>query len=84
MKYYPIYLNLKNRRVLIVGAGTVAYQKIPALLDSQARIRVVAPKALAEIKDLAQTHQVQWFQRQPMIPSSRSVSRKRLGPGESG
>jgi len=73
MKYYPIYLSLKNRRVLIVGAGAVAWQKIPALLESEAQLRIVAPEALAEIQDLAQTHKVEWVRRPYQSPDMESV-----------
>lgn len=63
MNCYPIYLNLKNRAVLLVGAGSVALQKIPALLDCQANLRVVAPEALPEIEALARKRQITWHPR---------------------
>src|SRR5438034_225441 len=63
MKHYPIYLNLKEQPVLVVGAGEVAWQKLPALLESEARIRVVAPEALAAIQELAQANRLQWISR---------------------
>jgi precorrin-2 dehydrogenase/sirohydrochlorin ferrochelatase len=59
MKYYPVYLNLKDRPVLIVGAGAVAWQKIPALLESEARVRVVAPEAHPEIEALARARKLE-------------------------
>lgn len=42
MSHYPIYIDLKNRAVLLVGAGVVAERKAQSLLKSGARIRVVA------------------------------------------
>jgi precorrin-2 dehydrogenase/sirohydrochlorin ferrochelatase len=63
MKYYPIYLSLKDRQVLLIGAGQVALQKLPALLECQARVRVVAPQALPEIRQLAQDGKMTWIQR---------------------
>lgn len=63
MRYYPVYLNIQGRKVLLVGAGAVALQKIPALLEGEAKICIVAPEATEEIRELAHAHQVDWLQR---------------------
>ncbi len=52
MKYYPIFLDLKDRPVLVVGAGKVALRKTRALLEAGARVTVVAPEWEAEFEDL--------------------------------
>ncbi|HAL44362.1 MAG: hypothetical protein A2Y12_15735 [Planctomycetes bacterium GWF2_42_9] len=39
---YPIFLNLKSKRAVVVGAGSVGTRKILSLLDCEARIVVVA------------------------------------------
>jgi precorrin-2 dehydrogenase/sirohydrochlorin ferrochelatase len=39
---YPIFLNLKSKRAVVVGAGSVAARKVLSLLDAQARVVVVA------------------------------------------
>ena len=43
MKYYPIFLDLRGRRVLVVGAGKIALRKTRGLVDAGARVTVVAP-----------------------------------------
>jgi precorrin-2 dehydrogenase / sirohydrochlorin ferrochelatase len=63
MKYYPIYLNMKDRSVLIVGGGHIAWQKIPALLESEARVHVVSPDALPEIEAQAGANKLKWTRR---------------------
>ncbi len=63
MKYYPVFLNLKDKPVLVVGAGHVAGQKVAALLESQARVTVVAPKALWAIELLAKEKKLTWRKR---------------------
>ena len=40
---FPLFLDLRERRVLVVGGGSVATRKIQALLDAAASIAVVAP-----------------------------------------
>jgi precorrin-2 dehydrogenase / sirohydrochlorin ferrochelatase len=63
MKYYPVYLRMDGRRVLLIGAGDVAWQKIPALLESGAKVHVVSPEALPSIDALAHDHKLEWSQR---------------------
>jgi siroheme synthase-like protein len=49
MAVFPVFLKLEGRRVLVVGAGSVAAGKLRALLDAGARITVVAPDVVDEI-----------------------------------
>ncbi|MGB7265672.1 MAG: siroheme synthase CysG [Terracidiphilus sp.] len=53
MSLLPIFLNLDGRRGLLVGAGTVALEKIGSLLKTGIRLRVIAPRARAEVRELA-------------------------------
>lgn len=60
---YPIGLRLAGRRVLVVGGGTVATRRVPALLDAGAEVLLVAPEATAALQDLARTGRIRWEQR---------------------
>ena len=61
--YYPVYLNLRGRRCVIVGGGTVAEGKISRLLDSGAEIRVVSPDVTSGIRQFVADGAVLWEQR---------------------
>jgi len=74
VKYYPIYLNIKDRPVLVVGAGEVAWQKIPALLESKARVRVVSPQAVPEIEEAARANKLEWLRRPYASADLKDVS----------
>jgi uroporphyrin-III C-methyltransferase/precorrin-2 dehydrogenase/sirohydrochlorin ferrochelatase len=50
----PIFLKLEGRPGLLVGAGSVALEKIGSLLKTGVRLRVVAPQVHPEIRQLAQ------------------------------
>src|SRR5580698_4700936 len=52
LRYYPIFLDLKDRPVLVVGAGKVALRKTRALLEAGARVTVVAPECEPEFESL--------------------------------
>jgi len=47
VELYPVFLHLRGRPALLVGGGTVAAAKLPALLAAGARVTVVAPRILA-------------------------------------
>ncbi len=53
MTLYPIFLDLTDRPVLVVGGGRVAARKVQALRDSGASITVVAPQFCDEFESLA-------------------------------
>jgi siroheme synthase-like protein len=44
MRYYPIYLDLKGREVLVVGGGAIAEGKALQLVEAGARVTVVSPE----------------------------------------
>ncbi len=52
LRHYPIFLNLRDRPVLVVGAGKIALRKARGLVEAGARITVVAPDAEPDFKEL--------------------------------
>ncbi|MEN6308373.1 MAG: bifunctional precorrin-2 dehydrogenase/sirohydrochlorin ferrochelatase, partial [Anaerohalosphaeraceae bacterium] len=42
MAKYPIYLELSNRRAVVIGGGSVALRKTQSLVEAGARVTVVA------------------------------------------
>ncbi len=63
MSLLPIFLKLDGRQCLLVGAGTVALDKISSLLKTGLKLRVVAPEARAEVRALAAEGKIEWIQR---------------------
>lgn len=49
MRYFPMFLDLAGREVLIAGGGEQAAQKLRLLARTEARITVMAPEVLPEI-----------------------------------
>lgn len=59
----PMGLRLRNRKVLVVGGGTVAARRIPRLLAADADVHLVAPTVTTTLSDLADRGDIRWMQR---------------------
>lgn len=49
-KLYPIFLKLKDKKVLIIGGGMIALQKLIGLVNTEAKITVIAPSIIDEVR----------------------------------
>ncbi|MGA8180236.1 MAG: bifunctional precorrin-2 dehydrogenase/sirohydrochlorin ferrochelatase [Desulfobacterales bacterium] len=50
MRYYPIYLDIKDRNCLVVGGGSVGARKVEMLLACGAKVTVVSIDAAETLK----------------------------------
>src|SRR5262245_64039573 len=57
--FYPIYLNLTNKRVVVIGGGEVAERKVESLLQTGAEVSVISPDVTARLSELAENKAVQ-------------------------
>jgi precorrin-2 dehydrogenase / sirohydrochlorin ferrochelatase len=55
---FPMFVKLRGRQVLVVGAGVIGESKIDGLLDTGANVRVVALNATPRVKDWARIGQI--------------------------
>lgn len=44
MRYYPVCLDLKNKRCVVIGGGTVAIRKAKRLVECGAEVLIVSPE----------------------------------------
>lgn len=50
MQQYPININIRGKKVLVVGGGNVAFRKIKRLIKSGSRIKLVSPELNDRLK----------------------------------
>ena len=60
MGLLPVFLKLRGRRCLVVGAGTVATAKVRSLLAGCADVRVVGPRATQTLQQWAREGKLVW------------------------
>jgi precorrin-2 dehydrogenase/sirohydrochlorin ferrochelatase len=53
--YYPVFLNIRGKKCVVVGGGEVALRKVKALLDAGADVKVISPVLCLELTNLAET-----------------------------
>lgn len=63
MKYYPVFLLLRERPCLIIGGGEVAERKTLSLLEAGADVTVVSPTLSPKLAELARTQKVRHLPR---------------------
>jgi precorrin-2 dehydrogenase/sirohydrochlorin ferrochelatase len=63
MRYYPIYLDIKDRDCLVVGGGHVGTRKVETLLECGARVTVVSIDAAEKMKKLSDSGVIQLKER---------------------
>ena len=49
MDFFPIFLDIKSKRCLVIGGGAVAERKVAALLKSGADVVLIAPELTASL-----------------------------------
>ncbi|WP_070963377.1 precorrin-2 dehydrogenase/sirohydrochlorin ferrochelatase family protein [Vibrio sonorensis] len=63
MQYFPLFYDLNNEPVLVVGGGEVACRKVDALLRAGAAVTIVSPKVDAFLEGLIHEDKCAWIQR---------------------
>ncbi len=71
---YPVLLDLVGRAVLVVGGGPVAARRALGLVQSGARVHIVAPKVCEDLVDLVATGAVTWWPREAATDDLRGPS----------
>lgn len=63
MSYLPIMLNVDYKKVVVVGGGHVATQKVEALLETKAQILVVSPTLMPTLRRYVEQGLIRWHEK---------------------
>lgn len=61
--YFPVFIELNGRRVLVVGAGEIAERKVESLVAAEAEVTVVSPEATANLHGMARRGAIRLLER---------------------
>lgn len=51
MSYFPMFIDIEGKHILVVGAGKIALRRVQTLLQFRARIKVIAKEIPKEQKE---------------------------------
>ncbi len=60
---WPVSLIVADRRVVVVGAGSIAARKISGLIQAGADVVVVAPSAVPDVQSWSREGRIKWLER---------------------
>lgn len=72
MKYYPVFLNLQDRKAVIIGGGKVAGRKALALIKAGACVTVVSPDLTEQLIQLREKKLIKHI---PRLYRKKDISR---------
>lgn len=58
MSYYPIFLELEGKTVLVVGGGSVARRKVETLLEYGAEVNIVSKELSPKLRELVEAGKI--------------------------
>ncbi len=62
--FYIACLKLTDRRCVVVGGGDVGLEKVEGLLACDARVALIAPDAVPELRAYASEGSIEWLKRE--------------------
>lgn len=60
MRYYPIFLDLRNKKAVVIGGGSVAERKAMTLLSCSADVCVISPEITPRLRELAKKKKLRY------------------------
>ena len=63
MAYFPAFIRLDNKKILIVGGGNIAHEKVDRLLDFTQDIHVIAPEYSEQMLERIRQEKISFEQR---------------------
>jgi len=62
LNYFPAFIKLDNKKILIIGGGNIAKEKLEKLLDFTNNIALISLEFCDDIKKIINTHSLKYYQ----------------------
>lgn len=63
-QYFPLFVDISDKKIVVVGAGKIAARRVKILVDFGAAIVVVAPQISPELEQMEQEHKITIIRRE--------------------
>ena len=61
--YYPVFIDVKGRRCVVIGGGKIGEEKVEKLLECGATVVVISPEVNEGVRAMAGNGRVTWMER---------------------
>jgi siroheme synthase-like protein len=62
--YYPAFINVSDRKSVVIGGGNIGEEKVEKLLECGATVVVISPQVNDGVREMAGSGRVTWMQRE--------------------
>ena len=62
-RYYPVFIDVKGRRCVVIGGGNIGQEKVEKLVESGADVVVISPEVNAHVQQRAESGEIAWVRR---------------------
>ena len=63
-RYYPVFMDVNQRRCVIIGGGNIGQEKVEKLLECDARVFVISPEVNPRVEEMASNNEITWDKRE--------------------
>lgn len=60
-KYFPIFIDISEKKIVVIGGGTIATRRVNTLLAFAEQIVVVAPEISDDLRELDRQGKITWM-----------------------
>ncbi len=62
-RYYPVFIDVKGRRCVVIGGGNIGQEKVEKLVESGADVVVISPEVNALVQQRSGSGEIAWVKR---------------------
>ncbi len=72
-KYFPIFIDLSEKAIVVIGGGTIASRRVHTLVNFAEKIMVVSPKMTETLQELYEQGKIDWKQEEYQIEQIKNA-----------